>query len=143
MTQTAKLLDAVAKNAQTGAIAIEDLLPKTQDEQMRSELRSQHEQFVAVHRSAEKMLEACGETAPDPSLMTKMGMWMGTQFNTALDRSGAHLADIMIEGLTMGVIDTTKARNDNPDANAEAQGIAASFITQQQDSIDRMKRFLT
>ena len=143
MTQTAKLLDVVAKNAQTGAIAIEDLLPKAQDDQMRSELRSQHEQYVATHRNAEELLEQFGESAKDPSLMSKMGMWMGTQFNTALDQSSAHLADIMIEGLTMGIIDTTKARNDNPDADARAQGIASSFITQQQDSIERMKQFLT
>lgn len=143
MNQTETLLNCVAKNAQTGAIAIEQLIPKTEDAELRSELNSQHEQYVSAHRNAENLLHSFGFEAKETPVMAKAGMWMGTQMNTAFDRSNAHLADIMIQGLTMGVIDTTKARNECPDADGQAQGMASSFITQQQDSIERMKQFLT
>ena len=71
-----------------------------------------------------------------------MGLWMGMRINTIADRSASHIADIVIQGATMGVVELTKARNFNPDADAQAQGIESFLITKQQEAIDRLKRFL-
>lgn len=142
MNQTAVLLDCVARNALTGEEATAQLVKRVSDEAMRKELLYQQDQYRSVHRQAEDMLSSMGEEATAPGPMAKAGMWAGVMMNTAVDRSNAHIADIMIQGATMGVIDTTKARNQNAEASAEAQGVASSFITQQQDSIERMKQFL-
>ncbi len=142
MNQTAELLNCVARNALTGEEATAQLIKRTQDSEMRQELIFQQDNYRNVHRQAEDMLHKMGKSSESPSVMAKMGMWAGVMMNTAMDRSNAQIADIMIEGATMGVVDTTKARNQCAEASAEAQGIASSFITQQQDSIERMKQFL-
>lgn len=142
MDQTAELLNCVARNALTGDDATAQLIKRTSDSEMRRELIFQQQQYRAVHRQAEDMLAKMGKDAESPGPMAKMGMWAGVMMNTAMDRSNAHIADIMIQGATMGVVDTTKARNECVDASAEAQGVAGRFITQQQDSIERMKQFL-
>lgn len=142
MNQTAVLLDCVARNALTGEEATAQLVKRVGDAAMRRELLFQQDQYRSAHRQAEDMLASMGEQATAPGPMAKAGMWAGVMMNTAADRSNAHIADIMIQGATMGVIDTTKARNQNAEASAEAQGVASSFITQQQDSIERMKQFL-
>lgn len=142
MNQTAVLLDCVARNALTGEEATAQLVKRVDDAAMRRELLFQQDQYRSAHRQAEDMLASMGEQAAAPGPMAKAGMWAGIMMNTAADRSNAHIADIMIQGATMGVIDTTKARNQNAEASAEAQGVASSFITQQQDSIERMKQFL-
>ena len=139
MNQTEKLLNCVARNALTGEDATAQLIKRTDDSEMRQELVYQQEQYRSVHRQAEDMLEKMGKEPESPGPMAKMGMWAGVMMNTAMDKSNAH---IMIQGATMGVVDTTKDRNECVDASAEAQGVASSFITQQQDSIERMKQFL-
>ena len=142
MNQTEELLNCVARNALSGEDATQQLIKRTEDSRMRQELVWQQEQYRAAHKQAEDMLASMGKDAESPGPMAKMGMWAGVMMNTAMDKSNAHIADIMIQGATMGVVDTTKARNQCVEASAEAQGVASSFITQQQDSIERMKQFL-
>ena len=74
--------------------------------------------------------------------MARMGMWMGIQMDTMMDATPSHIADMLIQGATMGVVGMTRDRNDLPDADAHAQGIASSFITAQQENIDRLKTYL-
>lgn len=142
MNQTAVLLNCVARNALTGEEATAQLVKRVGDGAMRRELLFQQDQYRSVHRQAEEMLSSMGESASAPGPAARVSMWAGVMMNTAVDRSNAHIADIMIQGATMGVIDTTKARNQNAEASAEAQGVASGFITQQQGSIERMKQFL-
>ena len=142
MNQTKNLLDCVAENARTSAQATEQLLKRTEDEKMQQELTFQRDQYARIQKDAEQHLDNIGEKPHYKGPLAKAGMWAGIAMNTATDRTNAHLADIMIQGVTMGIIEATRARNENPDAAAEAHGIASSFITAQQDSIERMKQFL-
>ena len=142
MDQTKALLDSIAQSARTGAEATDQLMGRTQDMNMRQELMFQRDQYYTMQQQAEKQLTDLGEAPHYKSPMSKMGMWAGINMNTAMDKTNSHLADIMIEGVTMGIIDATKARSEFSEASAEAQGIASQFITTQQDAIERMKQFL-
>ena len=142
MDQTQQLLQCVVENSRMGLDAIEQLLGKTNDQNFRNELMYQQEQYQALRRDAEQQLSMTG-VKPEPKGMTaRAGMWMGMQMSTITDRTNPHLADLIIRGATMGVIELTKARNEFDNASAEAQGIASNFISQQQDTIERMKSFL-
>ncbi len=48
MDQTTQLLSRIAKNARTGAEATEQLIQRTPDGQMRSELLFQKEQYLST-----------------------------------------------------------------------------------------------
>lgn len=142
MDQTQKLLQSIVENARTGSDACEQLLTHTKDAGMRQELMTQRDQYQAFARDAEKSLYEAGGQPHAKNPLSRMGMWMGMQMNTLTDSSSAHIADMMIQGATMGVVGMTRDRNDLPDADANAQGIASNFITCQQNSIERMKQFL-
>lgn len=142
MNQTHQLLQCIVENARTGADACDQLLSRTDDIEVRRELMLQRQQYQEAARDAETRLYGEGVEPKPKGPMARAGMWMGMQINTMMDRSPSHIADIVIQGATMGVVEMTKARNSYPDADAEAQGIAANFITRQQEAIDRMKAFL-
>lgn len=142
MDQTAKLLNCVAVNARTGLDATDQLLKRAEDERMLDELRFQREYYENAERDAEEKLKRFSERGEPKGPMTRVGMWAGIRMNTLIDHTSSHIADLVIQGATMGVIDTTKARNECPDADQEAQDVASGFITQQQEAIERMKKFL-
>ena len=79
---------------------------------------------------------------PQCGAMAKAGMWLGLQAETLTDRSDAHIAEIVIQGATMGVIEMTKALNNYGDADPRARGIASDFVVRQNEVIDRQKGFL-
>jgi len=146
MNETIQLLRDVVKNARTGEEAINQLMEKAESAEMRGELDREREQYRAAARDAESaLIQAGGRADADgtaPGLMQRAGMWMGTQMNTLTDRSNAHIAEMVIQGATMGIIEMTKARNTCPDADADAAGLASRFIVEQNDIIDRQKAYL-
>ena len=142
MNQTHKLLQAIVENGRMGEDACDQLLSRTEDEAMRQELMQEKQDYAAAARDAEKLLFDQGVRPEPKGPMARMGLWMGMQINTAMDQSNSHIADIVIQGATMGVVAITKARNSYTEADAEAQGIASNLVTKQQEAIDRLKTFL-
>ena len=142
MNQTQKLLQTIVENGRMGEDACDQLLKRTEDMELRKELMLEKQHYAAAARDAETRLCEQGLKPEPKGPMARMGLWMGMQINTAVDQTSSHIADIVIQGLTMGVIELTKARNSCSDADAEAQGIASNLITKQQESIDRLKSFL-
>lgn len=142
MDETIQLLKDVAKNARTGEEALGQLLEKVESPEMRGELDRELRQYRLAARQAESALERAGAVPEPVGAMQKAGMWMGTQMNTLTDRSNAHIAEMVIQGATMGIIEMTKARNTCPDAAPDAAGLASRFIVDQNDIIERQKAYL-
>lgn len=142
MNPTQKLLQAIEENGRMGVEACDQLLNRTADNEMRQELILERQSYFDAMRDAQNLLLMQGVVPRHTGPAARAGLWMGMQINTLADRSAAHIADIVIQGATMGVVELTKARNSNPDADAQAQGIASFLITKQQEAIDRLKRFL-
>ena len=129
MDQTQKLLQTIVENARMGEDACRQLFDRTEDLNLREELNREKRDYENAAAQAEGMLE-------------RMGMWMGMQFNTMTERSTSHIAELLIQGCTMGVVEITKVRSTCPDADADAQGVASGLITCQQEAIERLKSFL-
>ena len=142
MNETIQLLQDVVRNARSGEEAINQLMDKAESQEMRGELDREREQYRASAREAESALAAAGGRAEPVGPLQKAGMWVGTQMNTITDRSNAHIAEMVIQGATMGIIEMTKARNTYPDADADAASLASRFIVEQNDIIERQKAYL-
>lgn len=142
MNQTRKLLESIVENAHTGADACDQLMHRADDSRMRDELKTEKAQYERFAREAEQSLIEAGERPREKGPLSRAGMWMGIQMNTMTDATSTHIADMIIQGATMGVIGMTRDRNRLPDADERAHDIAANFITAQQETIDKFKNFL-
>lgn len=142
MDQTKRLLQSIVENARMGADACDQVLKKCEDMELRRELMREAQFYESAATDAEMKLSSMGGKPHPKGPMARMGLWMGMQMNTLVDTTTPHLADLVTQGASMGIVEMTKARNSNPGADAEAQGIAASLTEQQQASIDRLKPFL-
>lgn len=140
--QTQKLLQSIVENARTGLEACDQMLAKTKDAAVRDELMTQRAEYQNFAQDAERALFAEGVQPHAKSMMSRAGMWMGIQMNTMMDASQSHIAELLIQGTTMGVIGMTRDQGNLPEASAEAQGMATAFIQSQQAAIDRLKSLL-
>jgi hypothetical protein len=143
MNETVQLLQDVVRNARTGQDAVEHLMQKTQEGRMRQELIREKEDYAVTRRDSEQALVNAGGRAEPVGPLAKAGMWAGLEMETLADRSDAHIAEIVIQGATMGVIEMTKALNSYDGADAGARDLASRFVVQQNETIDRQKVFLT
>lgn len=141
--QTQELYQSIVENARTGLDACNQLIEKTKDAALRDELMSQRAVYQNFAQDAERALYAAGAQPHTKSMASRAGMWMGIQMNTLMDASPSHIAELAIQGTTMGVIGMTRDQGNLSQASAEAQGMASAFIQSQQDAIDKLKGLLT
>ena len=141
---TKKLLDALYKNVKMGSDSIIDLMPKVSDQNMRDELTSELEEYDGFAQEIKNMLLDMGEEAKDEGVFAKLGTKMSVAMNTMVDSTASHIAEMMIQGNTMGVTDATKALREyeNTSCSEKALTLAKKIIKYEEDSIERLKKFL-
>ena len=142
MNETVQLLQDVVRNARTGRDAVEQLMKKTAEGSMREELSREKEEYDVVRREGERALKDAGGSAEPVGPLSKAGMWVGLEMETLADRSDSHIAEIVIQGATMGVIEMTRSLNIYDGADPEARGLASRFVVRQNEAFDRQKGFL-
>lgn len=143
-SSTKRFLDSLYKNVKMGGESIIDLLPKVKDEGMRAEMTGELEKYEGFAKEIRELLFKEGEQPKEESLMAKMGVKMGVMMNTIIDDTSSHIADMMIQGATMGITDTTKLvrESENSSCSEQALALARKIIKYEEESIERLKKFL-
>ena len=141
---TKKFLMQLYKNTKMGADSIIDIMPKVANEELKTELTSELEHYEGFSKEIKTMLFDLGIEAQEENAMTKMMTKVGISMNTMLDASASHIADIMIQGATMGVTDTTKLvrEYENTSCSEDALALAKKIIHYEESTLEKLKEFL-
>lgn len=102
------VLNEVSKIAKMGMDSISYLAPKVSDKEMRKVLVAMYSQYGNTQSQINQHFEKYGEIPDSTPFRDKMMSFAGVQFNTLKDRSNSHIAEIMIQGTLMGVIECQK-----------------------------------
>ena len=124
MDPTIELLNEVWSGARTGLTSLRAILDITDDTNLRNEIYRQETEYQNVVREAENLLAGHGERPDGVNCMERACTWTGIRMSTLTDKSTPHMAGLLIQGNTMGVIELTKARADCEGAQASAQASA-------------------
>ena len=109
---TAEVLTAVYKNVKMASDSILDLMPKVKDERMKNDMTVQLSVLEAFASRAAKLLAEEGVKPEEEGFLAKLTAKWGTVMNTMRDSTTAHLAQMMVEGATMGVTDMMRELRD-------------------------------
>ncbi len=142
MDQNAELLRSVHGAARMGIEAIELLIDKAEDDGIRQEMLNELKSYKQSEQEALDYLHEAGAKPKAQNPLSRAGTWMGIQMDTLMDQSASHLADMLIQGSTMGVIELIRARSTCPEASEQAHSLAERFLENEDASIDRLKKFL-
>jgi len=136
------ILNETAKAAKMGMDSITYLSEKVGDKDMRNDLSTQYNGYENILKKLDTQFEKYGEIPDDTKLGSKMMLWTGVQFNTMTDKTNSHIAELMIQGNNMGIVECQKLLNHNPRADQPVKDILNEFVTFQNNNIEKMKEFL-
>lgn len=144
MEKSNEMLSHLYKNVKMGSESITSLLPKVNNDKMLSDLTTQLVGYESFATRASEMLANNGVKPEDDGFFKKIPLKTGITMNTAFDSSASHIAEMMIQGSNMGIIETTKEINamKNQNCSGEAMGLAGEFVTFEQNNIERLKAYL-
>ena len=118
------------------------LIERTEDAQISVQLHQYAEKYAAIKREAAQKLSEYGQSPKNAGAMERTCLWMGLNMNTILDKSPSHIAEMMIEGSTMGVIKGEKNKKRNQNADKSVTDLEDNLLNLEKEYIDTMKKFL-
>lgn len=139
--QTALLLQAVYKNVKMGSDSILNLMPKVQDHRLKSDMTVQLSVYEAFASRAAKLLAEEGVKPEEEGAVTKLSAKMSAMMNTMRDSTSSHLAEMLVEGGTMGVNDMLKQirEAENTTASESALRLARDVCRFEEKTVDEIR----
>ncbi len=140
----AQMLEDLYKNAKMGASSTIDLLGRVNDDALRREMTAQVESFEGYATRISKLMERAGITPKEENPLTRMGAKIGMVMNTVSDSSSEHIAEMMIQGVTMGITDLYRLIGEARESGlgSEALGLAEEMLQFEEDASERLKKYL-
>ncbi len=136
------LLEKTYQNASVGITAIEAVLDKAKNQQFSNDLHRQLRDYQEIADKSKRQLRANGARAKDISMYSKAMMKGNVKMNMLLNSSDSHIAQMVIQGSTMGVTQMTKLLHAKRNVDGPSAQIAQEFVTKEENNIEVMKHYL-
>lgn len=136
------VLDELNKGACMGMDAISFVLEKTEDNNFRELLERQYDGYRKIHDEITALYpKYSDESARETSTMNKMMTWYGIEMKTMMDKSNSKIAEILLQGTNMGIIEGRKLLNHkNPDEKVNK--LVEEYVKNQEEAVEKLKEFL-
>ena len=136
------ILNQVNQGIKMGMDSISNVSEKVQDSRLKDELLFQYDKYNEILNEVNDELTNYDDFPKDLNPMQKAMGWMGVEMNTLTDKSNSKIAELMIQGTNMGIIEGVKLLNHNPDTEQHIKDILNKFIDFQQNNVEQLKKYL-
>lgn len=132
------------KTATMGYEAVAMILPKTDDMKLQNAATDQMEGYKRFAGIARERLAKIGEKPQEENFAKKVPARLGIMMNTLFDTSSGHIAEMLINGSNMGIIDLSRSYNRLTESkeNSEAVSLCREVIGFEENNISEMKKYL-
>ncbi len=108
MKENIELLNYIYQNCKMGILSLEQIMELTDDPSFTKTLKKQLSLYDKISDKVIKEINNKGCVEKDISTFTKIKTYFMINVQAISDKSTSHLAEMLIIGSTMGVIDTVK-----------------------------------
>ena len=145
VNKTGELANAVYKNVKMGSELIMTVMPKVEDQSLKSEITEQLANYEKYASKVKKLIVKSGDCPKEESAFSKFMAKMGVQMNTMTDSTSSHIAEMMIQGSTMNITDLLRKIHEievSGDAGGDEVAIAEEIVGFEEQNVERLKRYL-
>ena len=145
MDQKQELLTDIYKDAQMGVYTVEQLIEllKEKDNKIKPFVEEIQKKYKHFQEETKQLLEQSGKPLEETSLFAKMGANMHIKKEVEKDNSDANIADMLIQGLSMGSLDMEKKLDTYKEVlTKEEKKLGKEFLQFQQKTIEDLKKYL-
>jgi hypothetical protein len=135
------LLDAVYRISGMGLESIKAVNNDIDCKELKSELDNEFTAYQGFHDRAKGQMKEKGLKVKEPNPIVKAMRWSAVKMNAMAKKTGSHVAEMMINGTTMGIIEIRRNSNAIGGENPAAP-LADEFYNFMRTSIDKLTSFL-
>lgn len=136
------VLDELNKGACMGMDAIHFILDKVEDDHLKQILETQYAKYQSISTKICNLYPEYSRKEPhDTSAMNKAMTWYGIEMKTLTDKSVSKIAEILLQGTNMGIIEGRKLLN-HKNTNNEVHSLVQDYVDMQEEMVEKLKQFL-
>lgn len=136
------VLDELNKGSCMGMDAIHFVLDKVEDENLKEVLNNQYKNYEDISNQIGKLYPKYSDKEPhETNTMNKVLTWYGVEMKTLMDNSSSKIAELLLQGTNMGIIEGRKILN-NKKLDSKVHKIAQEYVARQEDAVEKLKKFL-
>lgn len=141
--QNLNILDEVNKGATMGMDAINYVREKVSEDNFKQVLDTEYKKYENISEKVNNLYPNYSDKEPhETNVMTKMMTWYGIQMKTMKDDTTSKLAELLMQGTNMGIIEGRRLINQNQNAANDVKNILNDFVVMQEDSVETLKKYL-
>ena len=141
-TQTTELLDEAYKNVRMASFAIDCIIDKIEEKELEDLLRKQNAFYLEMVTNLENLSKELKHEPKDINIFLKGSSFASIKMKTMMNNESSKLAEMLVQGTTMGITDTLKAKSDYPTKNETLSTYIDKIIHHEEEFVDSLKSFL-
>jgi len=142
MDSNIEFLNYIHQNAEMGKTTINQLLGIVDDILFKQKLESQLREYNEIFDIASKKIEQSQKESKSIGMVSKLKSYVMINISTLTNKTPSHIAEMMIQGSTMGIIDITKNLKEYADADTSITTLGKRLLKFEQENVEEMKKFL-
>ncbi len=136
------VLDELNKGASMGMDAIHFVLDKVSDNSLKEELHNQYKYYEAISNKIKELYPEYSEKEPhETNIMNKAMTWYGIEMKTFADDSTSKIAELLLQGTNMGIIEGRRLLN-HKHTDKEINKLVEEYVKMQENAVENLKKFL-
>lgn len=136
------VLDELNKGACMGMDAIHFVKDKVKDKKLSELLDKQYNKYKDISTRICELYPEYSDAEPhETNAMNKAMTWYGIEMKTMMDDSDSKLAELLMQGTNMGIIEGRRLLNQK-DTDKETQDLVQEYVDMQESSLEELKKYL-
>ena len=140
--QSQKLLTRLYQDAKIGELGTEEVLDRCTDDKFKEIISNQMSQYNLISKECETIAKTNKIELPDNNFFKKIKQVTMINLSLLFNNSDRHIAEMMITGTVMGIIDAIKALYDLSKSDEEILNIGRKLQTMQEKYVEELKKYL-
>ncbi len=137
------VLDEINKGATMGVDSIKEIKPKVLDRNFLETLDIEEDKYQRISERVNDIYQKFSDKDPHtPNKMEKTMTSMEIEMKTMKDDTTSKLAELLVKGTNMGIIEGRRLLNHNPNISQEIHDLLEEFVKMQEDSVETLKKYL-
>jgi len=142
MDHNTELLGGIYENAELARDVLGKLIRRCEDSNLRSEMADQFASYHSIMGDAASYLAAEGKKPHGMGELYRAPIHASMRLNLCIDSTSSHLAEMLMEGYLMGIIDMERNLKRYTGARERSIALGKKLLSTEESNLKRMRDFL-
>lgn len=143
MNGNAEMLNYVYQNSQMGMESVNQIIEIVENREFKKCLTRQLSEYKDINMKAKKMLHENGYDEKGINEMEKLSAYLMINLKTMTNKSSSHIAEMMVKGSNMGIIDAQKKIHEYEEESEKSiVTLMKTLLKTEEQNVEELKKYL-